>query len=60
MGADGFETSTENIIVAMMHVNKTGKNLKMQSTCQQGVGCVKRVVTRACSTRSYLGLGLSF
>jgi 3-oxoacid CoA-transferase subunit B len=39
--------SAENIIVAMMHVNKAGESkiLKKCSLPLTGVGCVKKVVT---------------
>jgi 3-oxoacid CoA-transferase subunit B len=39
--------SAENIIVAMMHVNKAGESklLKRCSLPLTGVGCVKKVVT---------------
>jgi 3-oxoacid CoA-transferase subunit B len=46
-GAMDLVASAENIIVAMMHVNRAGEN-KLQPECSQpitGVACVKRVVT---------------
>ena len=46
-GAMDLVASAENIIVAMMHVNKAGesKMLKKCSLPLTGVGCVKKVVT---------------
>jgi len=46
-GAMDLVASAENIIVAMMHVNKAGES-KLLPKCSlpiTGVGCVKRVVT---------------
>ncbi len=46
-GAMDLVASAENIIVAMMHVNKKGQS-KLLKTCSlplTGVGCVKKVVT---------------
>lgn len=46
-GAMDLVASAENIIVAMMHVNKAGES-KLLHECSlpiTGVGCVKRVVT---------------
>ena len=46
-GAMDLVASSENIIVAMMHVNKAGESkiLKKCSLPLTGVGCVKKVVT---------------
>lgn len=46
-GAMDLVASAENIIVAMMHVNKAGESklLKSCSLPLTGVGCVKKVVT---------------
>jgi len=47
-GAMDLVASAENIIVAMMHVNKAGESkiLKKCSLPLTGVGCVKKVVTK--------------
>jgi 3-oxoacid CoA-transferase subunit B len=46
-GAMDLVASAENIIVAMMHVNKAGESklLKRCSLPLTGVGCIKKVVT---------------
>jgi 3-oxoacid CoA-transferase subunit B len=46
-GAMDLVASAENIIVAMMHVNKAGKSklLKKCSLPLTGLGCVKKIVT---------------
>ncbi len=49
-GAMDLVASAENIIVAMMHVNRKGdsKLLKELSLPVTGLGCVKKVVTNLC------------
>ena len=46
-GAMDLVASAENIIVAMMHVNRAGESklLKQSSLPLTGVGCVKKIVT---------------
>jgi 3-oxoacid CoA-transferase subunit B len=44
-GAMDLVASAENIIVAMMHVNKAGQSKILKSVPLTGVGCVKKIVT---------------